>query len=78
MLEPWPPFPDGGNDLPDFGTVGNVRAGRMIDGYVALAANDLSGRVDPALSRRRSFDRPAVDNRRCQTPLTPFALPVKQ
>ena len=28
MLEPWPPFPDGGNDLPDFGTVGNVRAGR--------------------------------------------------
>ena len=77
MLEPWPPFPDGGNDLPDFGTVGNVRAGRMIDGYVALAANDLSGRVDPALWRRRSFDRPAVDNRRCQTPLTPFALPVK-
>ena len=50
----------------------------MIDGYVALAANDLSGRVDPALSRRRSFDRPAVDNRRCQTLLTPFALPVKQ
>ncbi len=50
----------------------------MIDGYVALAANDLSGRVDPALSRRRSFDRPAVDNRRCQTPLTPFALPVKR
>ena len=50
----------------------------MIDGYVALAANDLSGRVDPALWRRRSFDRPAVDNRRCQTPLTPFALPVKQ
>jgi len=26
MLEPWPPFPDGGNDLPDFGAVGNVRA----------------------------------------------------
>ena len=49
----------------------------MIDGYVALAANNLSGRVDPALSRRRSFDRPAVDNRRCQTLLTPFALPVK-
>ena len=51
---------------------------QMIDGYVALAANDLSGRVDPALWRRRSFDRPAVDNRRCQTPRTPFALPVKR
>ena len=38
----------------------------MIDGYVALAANNLSGRVDPALSRRRSFDRPAVDNRRLE------------
>ena len=50
----------------------------MIDGYVALTANDLSGRVAPALWRCRSFDRPAVDNRRCQTLLTPFALPVKR
>ena len=40
--------------------------------------DDLPGRVAPALWRRRSFDRPAVDNRRCQTLLTPFALPVKR